>query len=95
MKFRAVGDRVLVQPLPPEEKSPGGIFMPESAVPPQQYGKVISAGAGKLNKDGTREEPLVKEGDIVLYPLHTGQDLVIDGVAYTVFREHHLIGVVE
>jgi len=95
MKFRAVGDRVLVQPLPNDVQSPGGIFMPESAVPPQQYGKVICAGAGKLNPDGTREQPLVKEGDTVLYPVFTGQDIIIDGVAYIVFREHHLIGVVE
>jgi chaperonin GroES len=95
MKFNAVGDRILVQPLPQAEVSPGGIFIPDSAQQPQMYGKVISAGAGKLNKDGSREEPLVKEGDVVLYPLYTGQDIIIDGVPYIVFRENHIIGVVE
>lgn len=94
-KLRPTEDRLVVQPLESEEKSAGGIYLPETAKEKPTQGKVIAVGPGKMLKNGTRQEPAVKVGETVLFSKYAGTDVKIDGVEYKIIQENEVLAVVE
>ena len=89
MKFKPINDRVVVQPAPAEEKTAGGIIIPDTAKEKPQKGTVVAAG------DGKKDEPLtVKVGDSVLYGKYSGTELTVDGKDYLMMRESDILAIV-
>jgi chaperonin GroES len=78
-----------------EEKTAGGIVLPDTAKEKPQTGKVVSVGAGKTLDDGSKKEVSVKKGDKVLYTSYAGTDIKIDGKDYLVMDETSILAVVE
>ena len=95
MKIRPLNDRILVQRLEEEEKTAGGIIIPDSAKEKPAEGKVVAAGPGKLNDSGERVALQVKEGDVVLFSKYGGTDVKLDGDDYLIMREDDVLGVIE
>lgn len=93
MKIRPLQDRVLVQRLDAEEKSAGGIIIPDTAKEKPQEGKVIAVGKGKRREDGTLTPPDVKSGDRILFSKYAGNDVTLDGSEYVIMREDDILGV--
>ena len=94
MAFRPLGDRVLVKRVEEEEKTKGGIIIPDTAKEKPQQGKVIAAGTGKVRDDGTRQRPDVKAGDLILFGKYSGQEIKLDGEEYLIMREEEILGVI-
>lgn len=95
MKLKPLDDRVVVKPLEAEEKTAGGIVLPDSAKEKPQMGKVIEVGPGKLLDNGTRGEMAVKKNDQVIYGKYTGSEVEIDGKELKILREGEILGIVE
>ncbi|MBE0557087.1 MAG: co-chaperone GroES [Proteobacteria bacterium] len=95
MKIRPLNDRLLVQRLQEEEKTAGGIIIPDSAKEKPAEGKVVAVGPGKLNDSGERVALQVKAGDRVLFSKYGGTDVKLDGEDYLIMREDDVLGVVE
>ena len=95
MKIEPLEDRVVVQPLEAEEKTRGGIVLPDTAKEKPQQGKVIAVGPGKMLESGERAEPAVKKGDVVVYAKYGGTEIEVDGKEYMILRESDLLAVVE
>jgi len=95
MKLRPLADRVVVKPLEEEDKSPGGIILPDTAKEKPMRGKVIAVGLGKLTEEGKRLKMDVEEGDIVLYGKYSGTDVKVDQQDYLILRESDILAVVE
>ena len=95
MKLRPLDDRVLIKQLEAEEKTTGGIFLPDTAKEKPQIGKVVAVGPGKLLDDGKRAEPSVKKKDEVVYAKYIGNDVAIDGDKDVILRESDILGIVE
>lgn len=93
MSFRPLNDRVLVKRLDSEEKTAGGLFIPESAKEKPSQAKVIAVGSGRLLNDGTRAPLEVKEGDIVLFGKYVGTEVKHGGEEYLVLREEDILAV--
>ena len=91
--LQPLGNRVLVEPSEAEDKSAGGILLPESAQEKPAEGKVIAVGPGELLDDGERAEMSVSEGDIVIYKKYGGTDVTIDGKDYVVVDEDSILAV--
>ncbi len=89
MSIRPLHDRVIVKPAPAEEKTSGGIIIPDTAQEKPMRGTVIAAGPGK-----TDEPMTVKEGDNVLYGKYAGQDIEVDGDKLLIMRESDILGIV-
>ena len=95
MKVTPLHDRVLVIRVGEEEKTSGGIIIPDSAKEKPQEGKVIAVGAGKLDEDGKRISPDVKKGDRVLFGKYSGNEIMIDGVEHLIMREDDILAIVK
>ncbi len=95
MKIRPLNDRVLVVRVEEEQKTAGGIIIPDTAKEKPQEGKVVSVGPGKLGEDGKRSPVAVKEGDRVLFSKYAGTEIKIDGVEHVFMREDDILGVLE
>jgi chaperonin GroES len=95
MKIRPLADKVLVQRLEAENKTAGGIVLPDSAKEKPQRGKIVSVGEGKLLDDGTRKKMQVKKGDVVLFTSYAGTDVKIDGKDYLIMDESDIMAVIE
>ncbi len=93
-KFRPLQDRILVKRLTEEEKTKGGIIIPDSAKEKPQEGEVIAIGNGKILDNGTKVAIDVKVGDRVLFSKYSGSEVKIDGEEYTIMNEEHILGVV-
>ncbi len=94
MKLRPLGDRVLVQRNEEaEQKSAGGIIIPDTAKEKPSKGKVIAAGPGNLKEDGTRTALDVKKGDEILFGKYSGTEVKIDDVEYLIMHESDILGV--
>ena len=93
--LRAIGDRVIVEPIESETKTPGGLIIPDAAKEKPSTGRVVVAGSGERTKDGVLIPLEVKIGDIVLYQKFTGTDVTIDGKKYIVFHEKELLAIME
>ena len=92
-KFRPLHDRVVVKRIDAEEKSKGGIIIPDTAKEKPQEGEVVAIGPGKLTDDGKRIAVEVKKGDRILLGKYSGTDVKIDGTEYVILREDEVLGV--
>src|ERR1700721_3237879 len=95
MKFRPLGDRVVVRRLAEEQKTSGGIIIPDTAQEKPQEGEVISVGPGARDEHGKRIVPDVKTGDFVLFGKWSGSEVKIDGEELMVMKESDIMGVLE
>jgi chaperonin GroES len=95
MDFRPLHDRILVERIESEEKSVGGIILPDTAKEKPQQGKVISVGPGKRTEDGTVLPLTVKEGDKILFGKYSGSDIKLDGTEYLILKEDDVLGLIE
>ncbi len=95
MKVKPLYDRVLVQRIEEEEKTPGGIIIPDTAKEKPQQGKVIAVGPGRLNDKGERIPMEVKVNDKVLFSKYAGNEIKIDGVEYLIMREDDILAILE
>lgn len=94
-KLRPLADRVVVKVLESEEKTKGGIFLPDTAKEKPQQAKVVAVGPGKTLDDGKKSPVDVKEGDVVLFAKYSGTEVKVDGVEYLVIAEKDILAVVE
>ncbi|WP_421903081.1 co-chaperone GroES [Maridesulfovibrio sp.] len=95
MKLKPLADRILVRRLEVEEKTVGGIIIPDSAKEKPLKGEVIAAGPGKVDDNGSRVALGVKEGDAVLFAKYAGTEISIEGVDHLIMREDDILAVVE
>ena len=94
MKIRPLGDRILVKRVKEEEKTKGGIIIPDTAKEKPQEGKVVAVGRGKY-EDGKLVAPDVKAGDKILFGKYSGSEVKLDGEEHVVLREDDILGVLE
>jgi len=95
MKFRPLGDRILVQRLAGEEKTKGGIIIPDTAKEKPQEAKVVAVGKGKRTDDGKLQPVEVSPGDKVLFGKYSGSEIQLDGADYVIIRQDDVLGVIE
>jgi chaperonin GroES len=95
MKLAPLDDRVVIKQSEAEEKSAGGIILPDAAKEKPQRGKIIAVGPGKILDNGKRGEMNVKKGDEVLYAKYSGNEIEIDGENYVILHEGDILGVIE
>ena len=93
MKIRPLADRVVVRRTKEEEKTKGGIIIPDTAKEKPIEGVVVAVGAGKLLKDGKHRPVDVKEGDRVLFGKYSGTEVKLDGEEHVLLREDEILGV--
>ena len=93
MKFRPLHDRVLIKVLDSEEKTSGGIIIPDTAKEKPQEGEVVAAGPGAINESGKLAPMDVKVGDIVLFGKWSGTEVKIDGKEYSIMKESDIMGI--
>ena len=95
MKIRPLADKVLVQRLEAENKTTGGIVLPDSAKEKPKKGKIVSVGEGKLLDDGTLQKMQVKKGDTVLFTSYAGTEVKLDDKEYLIMNESDIMAVIE
>ncbi len=95
MKIRPLDDRILVLRIDEEEKTAGGIIIPDTAKEKPQEGRIVAVGPGKTDDDGKRIPLEVKKDDRVLFGKYSGTDIKIDGVEHLIMREDDILGIIE
>lgn len=95
MNIRPLHDRLIVKRFDEEEKTKGGIIIPDNAKEKPQQGEVIAVGNGKVLEDGKKVPLEVKKGDRVLFGKYSGTEIKIDGIEYLMMREDDILGVVD
>jgi chaperonin GroES len=95
MKFRPLHDRVVVRRVEEEEKTPGGIIIPDTAKEKPQEGEVIAVGPGARSEDGKLQPMDVKVGDRILFGKWSGTEVKIDGQELLIMKESDIMGVIE
>ena len=95
MKIRPLNDRVLVTRVEEEQKTAGGIIIPDTAKEKPQEGKIIATGPGKIGDDGKRMPLNVKKGDKILFSKYAGTEINIDGIEQIFMKEDDILGVLE
>ena len=95
MKVRPLQDRIIVKRLSGEEKTKGGIIIPDSAKEKPLEGEVVAVGKGKVLEDGKVREPEVKVGDRILFGKYSGTEIKIDGEDHLILREDDILGIIE
>jgi chaperonin GroES len=95
VKIRPLQDRVIVQRIEEEEKTKGGLIIPDTAKEKPQEGKIIAVGKGKLNEDGKIIPLDVKVNDRVLFGKYSGTEINIDGEEHLIMREEDILGIIE
>lgn len=95
MKFKPLQDRILVKREEEEQKTAGGIIIPDTAKEKPQKGKVVAAGPGKVSDDGKRQPMEVKAGDRVLFAKYAGTEIKIDENEYLILREDEVLAIVD
>lgn len=94
MEIKPLADRVVVKPEVPDEKTKGGIILPDTAKEKPVVGTVVAVGPGKKSDDGKIQPMEVKVGDKVLYGKYSGTEITIKGEEYLIMRESDLFGIV-
>ena len=94
MKIQPLGDRVLVEPMKPEDVAKGGIIIPDSAQEKPQEGTVVAVGTGKIDDNGKKIAFNVKKGDTVLMPKYGGTEVKMNGKEYQIMREDDILAVI-
>ena len=95
MKVVPLHDRIVVSRIDAEEKTAGGIIIPDTAKEKPQEGKIIAVGPGMRDKDGNLTPPDVKAGDRILFAKWAGTELKLDGKEYMIMKEDDILGVIE
>ena len=95
MKIRPLQDRILVKRIDEEEKTKGGIIIPDTAKEKPSEGKVVACGKGKVSEDGKVHPLDVKKGDRVLFSKYAGTEVTLDGEEHLIIREDDVLGVME
>ncbi|MCX7934894.1 MAG: co-chaperone GroES [Planctomycetota bacterium] len=95
MAIQPLSDKVLVKRVEAEEKTKGGIVIPDTAKEKPKEGKVISVGPGRMMEDGKRSQMQVKKGDRILFTSYAGTEIKIDGEEYLVMSEDDILAVIE
>ena len=95
MKFRPLGDRVVVRRVQEDQKTPGGIIIPDTVQEKPQEGEVISVGPGALDDNGKRVTPEVKVGDFVLFGKWSGTEVKVEGQELLIMKESDIVGILE
>ena len=95
MNLKILNDRILVERLPEENQTIGGIIIPDTAKKKQARGKVIATGQGRVNKNGLVIPLEVKEGDLVIFSKYSGTDIKLDEREYLKMHESDILGVIE
>lgn len=91
---KPLGDRVFIKVSASEEKTAGGILLPDTAKEKPQIGEIVSVGPGKRNDDGSRQEPEIKVGDKVLYSKYAGTDIKLGTDEYVLLSEKDILAIV-
>ncbi len=94
MKFKPLGDRILLKQLEAKEQTKGGIVIPDSVKEKPQEGEIIAVGEGKKNSEGKTVPLSLKVGDKILYGKYSGTEVVIDGEDYLIVREEDVLGII-
>jgi len=94
MKIKPLNDRILVLRVKEEEKTEGGIIIPDTAKEKPQEGEVVAVGPGKMDEDGKRTPLDIKKGDKILFSKYAGTEIEIDGVEHLFMREDDILGVI-
>jgi len=94
MKMKPLADRVVIKPSPADEKSKGGIILPDTAKEKPVVGEVVAVGPGRVSDDGKKILPEVKVGDKVLYGKYSGTEVTIEGDEYLIMRETDIFAIV-
>jgi chaperonin GroES len=95
MKVEPIGDKVVIKRLEAEEKTAGGIVLPDSAREKPREGRVLSVGDGRLMSDGTRAAHQVSEGDRVLFSSYAGTEIAVDGEELLIMNEDDILAVLD
>ncbi len=95
MAIKPLGERILVKPLESEQKTAGGIILPDSAKEKPQKGEVVAVGKGKTLEDGTIKALEVKQGDKVLYGKYSGSEVNHDGQDYLILKEEEILAILK
>ena len=95
MKIRPLQDRIIVKRVESEEKSKGGIIIPDTAKEKPQEGKVVAVGKGKVTEEGKLIAPDVKVGDKILFGKYSGSEIKLNGEEHLIMREDDILGVIE
>ena len=93
LKLKPLGDRVVVEAAPAEEKSSGGIILPDTAQEKPQQGTVAAVGPGKVNDSGKEVAMSVKKGDKILYGKYSGTEFAFEGTEYLIMRESDILAI--
>jgi chaperonin GroES len=94
MNVKPLADRVVIKPMEAEEKTAGGIIIPDNAKEKQQKGEVVAVGDGKIADDGKKIPMSLKKGDKVLYGKYSGTEVTIEGEEYSIMRESDILAVI-
>lgn len=94
LSLKPLADRVVVKKLDAEEKTAGGIVLPDTAKEKPQQGEILAAGPGKLDDKGTRQPLEVKVGDKVLFAKYSGTEVKIEGVEYLILAERDILAII-
>ena len=92
LTLKPLDDRVVLEPTEADEKTAGGILLPDTAKQKPQQGKVVAVGPGKLSDKGVRAAMAVKVGDTVLFGKYSGSDVEVNGKEYKIVRESEILG---
>ncbi|MBA3060751.1 MAG: co-chaperone GroES [Nitrospirae bacterium] len=95
MKFKPLRDRVFVKYSSEEEKTAGGLYIPDAAKEKPQKGTVMAVGTGRITEDGKRQPMEVKVGDTILFDKYSGSKIKMDNEEYLIIREEDILGIVE
>jgi chaperonin GroES len=91
MALKPIDDRIVIERLESEDKSEGGIYLPDTAKEKPQKGKIVAVGSGKVLDSGERKEMSVAKGDTILFGKYSGTEIKIDGDEYIVMRESEIL----
>jgi chaperonin GroES len=94
MKIKPLADRVVIKPAPAEEKTKGGIILPDTAKEKPVVGEIVAVGPGKVSDDGKKVPMEVKVGDKVLYGKYSGTEVTVEGDEYLIMREADIFAIV-
>ncbi len=94
-KIRPLGQNVLLRRLEAEEKTKGGIYLPDTAKEKPREGEILAVGEGELDKNGKRRQFSVKEGDRVIFSSYAGTEIKVAGEEFMILSENDILGVVE
>ncbi len=94
MNVKPLADRVIVKPLEAEEKTAGGIIIPDNAKEKPQRGEVVAVGMGKIADSGQKIEMTLKTGDTILYGKYSGTEVTVDSVDYLIMRESDVLAII-